>query len=99
MSGSSSTWRTAYRAGKRPTLGNAVYRRIPIPASGTGWLRYAPSEAYRALVREISPMVTEPSRDLEAADAVPWLADRFESFFATRARAQRKPVFLHKFTG
>jgi hypothetical protein len=78
---------------------NALYRRAPVPASGTGWLRYAPSEAYRALAREVSPMVTEPSRDLLAADAMPWLADRFESFFATRARAQGKPVFLHKFTG
>jgi hypothetical protein len=76
--------------------GNTLYRRAPMPASGTGWLRYAPSEAYRALVREVSPLVTEPSRDLVAADAVPWLADRF---LATRARAQREPVFLHKFTG
>jgi hypothetical protein len=79
--------------------GNALYRHIPYPASGTAWLRYAPSEAYRALSREVSPMVTEPSRDLLATDAMPWLADRFRSFFATRAGAQRKPVFLHKFTG
>jgi hypothetical protein len=79
--------------------GNALDRHVPVPASGASWLRYAPSEAYRALVCEVSPMVTEPSRDLVAADAVPWLADRLESFFATRACAQRKPVFLHKFTG
>jgi len=61
--------------------------------------RYAPSEAYRALTREVSPTITEPSRDLLAADAIPWLAGRFRSFLATRAAAARTPVFLHKFTG
>jgi Sulfotransferase family len=79
--------------------GNALYRHVPIPALGTSWFRYAPSEAYRSLAREVSPMVTEPSRDLLATDAMPWLADRFRSFFATRAQAQGEPVFLHKFTG
>jgi hypothetical protein len=38
-------------------------------------------------------------RDLVADDATPWLAERFERFFLERARAQGKPVFLHKFTG
>jgi hypothetical protein len=78
---------------------NAVYRHAPARVTGTSWFRYAPSEAYRALAREVSPMVTEPSRDLLASDAMPWLAERFRSFFATRAHAQRTPVFLHRFTG
>jgi Sulfotransferase family len=78
---------------------NALYRHAPFSITGTSGLRYAPSEAYRALTREVSPMVTEPSRDLVAADAMPWLAERFRSFFTTRARAQRKAVFLHRFTG
>jgi Sulfotransferase family len=79
--------------------GIALYRHTPAWATGTGRLRVAPSEAYRALAREVSPMVTEPSRDLVAADAMPWLAERFRAFFAARARAQRTPVLLHKFTG
>jgi Sulfotransferase family len=78
---------------------SALYRHASVWARGTTWLRYAPSEAYRALAREVSPMVTEPSRDLLADDAMPWLAERFRSFFTTRARMQGKPVFLHKFTG
>ena len=78
---------------------NAVYRHAPVWATGTGRLRVAPSEAYRTLAREVSPMVTEPSRDLLASDAMPWLVERFRSFFVTRAHAQHRPVFLHKFTG
>jgi Sulfotransferase family len=79
--------------------GNALYRQTPALARGTRRFRYAPSEAYRALAREVSPTITEPSRDLLAADAIPWLAERFRTFFATRAAAQHTPVFLHKFTG
>ena len=44
-------------------------------------------------------MIADSVRDLEAADASPWLADRFRRFFAERAAAQRSPLFLHKFTG
>src|SRR5215218_1994673 len=78
---------------------NALYRRAPASLRGTKGFRYAPSEAYRALAREVSSTITEPSRDLLAADAIPWLAGRFQAFFASRAAAQRTPVFLHKFTG
>jgi hypothetical protein len=76
---------------------NVLYRHAPAQLSDK--LRFSPSEAYRALAREVSPMVTEPSRDLLATDAMPWLAERFQSFFTSRARAQRRPVLLHKFTG
>lgn len=46
--GSSPTWRTACRACRQapdapatPSIGT-----LPVPDSGTSWLRYAPSEAY-----------------------------------------------------
>jgi hypothetical protein len=78
---------------------NALYREAPASVRGMRGFRYAPSEAYRALAREVSPTITEPSRDLLAADAIPWLSDRFRTFVATRAAAARAPVFLHKFTG
>ncbi len=78
---------------------NAVYRRVPAALTRKGRLRYAPSEAYRALTREVSIMVAQPYRDLLAADAMPWAVERFRSFFVRRARAQGKPVFVHKFTG
>ena len=76
-----------------------LYRRLPAAATRKGRVRLAPSEAYRALEREVSPVVVEPTRDLEAWDAVPWLRERFHSFFASRAAAFDAPVFLHKFTG
>ena len=76
-----------------------LYRRLPPSATQKGRLRLAPSEGYRALSREVSPLVSEPARDLEASDAVPWLAERFRSFFTGRAAAQGAPLFLHKFTG
>jgi len=78
---------------------NAVYRRVPERLTTKGRIRFAPSEAYRILAREVSPIVVAPARDLVAADASPWLADRFRSAFERRARAQRSPVFSHKFTG
>ena len=80
-------------------LNNAVYRRIPAALTRKGRLRYAPSEAYRALTRDVSIMVAQPYRDLLASDAMPWVVERFRSFFVDRARAQGKPVFVHKFTG
>jgi Sulfotransferase family len=76
-----------------------LYRRLPPSLTRKGRLRYAPSEGYRVLARSVSPMVTDSFRDLVAADAMPWVADRFRDFFSERARAQRKPVFLHKYTG
>jgi hypothetical protein len=85
-----------------PTAGrynNLLYRSVPPALTHKGRPRYAPSEAYRALTREVSPMIAESCRDLLAEDAMPWVADRLRSFFLRRARAQDKPAFLHKFTG
>ena len=78
---------------------NALYRRVPPALTRKGRVRYAPSEAWRALAHQVSPMLVGPARDLLAGDAMPWVAGRFRRFFAERARAQGKPVFLHKLTG
>jgi len=61
--------------------------------------KLTPSEAYRMLDSEVSPILSSPFRDLVAADASPWLADRLRTFFDGRAAAQRTGTFLHKFTG
>lgn len=58
-----------------------------------------PSEAYRLLRAEVSPMLVDPFRDLTAADAAPWLERRLQRFFGRRAEEQGRPVFMHKFTG
>ena len=76
-----------------------LYRRLPAAATQKGRVRLAPSEAYRALVREVSPLIAESVRDLDASDAAPWLAERFRTFFASRAVSFGAPLFLHKFTG
>src|SRR5215211_1878430 len=64
---------------------NTLYRRVPAPLTRKGRLRYAPSEAYRALSRQVSPMIASSSRDLLASDAMPWVTRRFRSFFTDRA--------------
>ena len=80
-------------------LNNDIYRRVPERFTTKGRLRYAPSEAYRALDREVSPVISAPLRDLLAEDVTPWLEQRFRSFFERRAAVQGRPLFLHKFTG
>jgi hypothetical protein len=76
-----------------------LYRRLPAAATQKSRVRYAPSEAYRVLAREVSPLLASPLRDLTAADVTPWLEHRFKSFFDARAGAQGTETFLHKFTG
>ncbi len=76
-----------------------LYRRLPAAATRIAGRRLLPSEAYRALDREVSPILSSPFRDLEAREASPWLSARLEAFFAQRAAAQHARPFLHKFTG
>lgn len=76
-----------------------VFRSLPPSVSRKGRARFAPSEGYRILDRRVSPAISAPVRDLTSADATPWLGGRFRRFFDDRARAQRTPVFVHKFTG
>ena len=78
---------------------NPVYRAAPPGLTRKGRPRFAPSEGYRVLDREVSPILSRPWRDLTAADVTPWLASRTRRFFEERARTQGRPVFLHKFTG
>ncbi len=78
---------------------NAVYRLVPPSLTAKGRARFAPSEGYRAISRAVSPLVAVPGRPLVGADASPWLSRRFKGFFDEQAAAQRKPVFVHKFTG
>jgi len=76
-----------------------AYRMVPPALTEKGRPRFAPSEGYRVLAKEVSQALVAPVRDLVGDDATPWLAQRFERFFTERARAQGAPVFLHKFTG
>lgn len=76
-----------------------LYRSLPPSFSRKGRARFAPSEGYRILDRRVSPAISMPVRDLTSADATPWLVGRFRRFFEERGRAQRGPVFIHKFTG
>ena len=78
---------------------NQIYRMVPQALTRKGRVRYAPSEGYRVLARQVSPMVADSMRDLVASDAMPWVSELYRSFFLARARAQGKRVFLHKLTG
>src|SRR5439155_6926406 len=62
-------------------------------------LRAAPTEGYALLSNEVSPVLAGSDHDLTADDLTQDLVERFRRFFEVRARAQRKPVFVHKFTG
>jgi hypothetical protein len=76
-----------------------LYRRLPAAATQKSRLRYAPSEGYRILSREVTPMLATPLRDLTESDVTPWLERRFSTFLHERAQAQGTDTFLHKFTG
>jgi hypothetical protein len=76
-----------------------IYQRVPERLTRKGRVRFAPSEGYRTLARAVSPMLSDPFRDLTAADVTPWLSQRCEEFFSSRAARQTKSVFIHKFTG
>ena len=77
----------------------SLYRRLPAAVTQKSRIRYAPSEAYRVLSHEVSPLLASPRRDLAAGDVTPWLDKRFRAFFTERAQAQHADTFLHKFTG
>lgn len=83
----------------RGRLNRSVYERVPPGLTEKGRVRFAPSEAYRLLDREVSPLISDPPRDLVAADAAGEVGARFADFFRRRAEAQRVPLFVHKFTG
>lgn len=79
---------------------STIYRHLPQRYTDKGrLLRFAPSEGWRLLERDVSPILAKAPRALRATDASPWLTSRLRHFFLTRAAAQRRPFFLHKFTG
>jgi hypothetical protein len=85
ISGSLGRRDRAYLKHRRYTLGERIH--------------FGPSEAYKLLDAQLSPVVSKTFRDLTEDDVTPWLAKRFRAFFAERAAAQGTPVFMHKFTG
>jgi sulfotransferase family protein len=100
---------------RKGRMNNRIYRSLPAPlqkqggrrggrqhgriAAGVRSVAMTPSEGYRLLDRHVSPMLSEPVRDLVADDASAWLSRRLRSFFEGRAAAQGRQLFLHKFTG
>ena len=78
---------------------NMVYRSPLGHFTKKGSPRFAPSEAYRLISREVSPIYANSCRDLTGEDVTPWLRKRFERFFLDRASTQQKAVFSHKYTG
>lgn len=80
-------------------INRSLYGFLPPSATRKGRIRFAPSEGYRAISRDVSPVLVEPFRDLLPGDVTPWLSERFAHFFHEHARSQGRPVFLHKFTG
>ncbi len=88
------------RAGGLLTASNGrLYRRLPPSVTQKGGARFAPSEGYRALSREVSPVLEYSERDLQASDATPWLTGRLQRFFTARAQRSPERLYLHKFTG
>jgi hypothetical protein len=75
-----------------------VYRAMPEGWTRKGRLRFAPSEAYRALDREVAPLISEPYRDLHEMDATAALRRRLRAFFLDRPHGGAG-LLLHKFTG
>lgn len=78
---------------------NWLWRQLPPEVTRKGGARFAPSEGYRALRREVGPVMVDPVRDLVADDLSPWLRGRLTTFVEQRSRRLAAPVFLHKFTG
>ena len=75
-----------------------VYRSLPDAWTKKGRLRFAPSEAYRALEREVSPLLSDPHRDPRVVDATAILDRRLRAFFLDRPRPAGATT-VHKFTG
>jgi hypothetical protein len=78
---------------------NSVYRSFIGQHTVKKGPRFAPSEAYNLVDREVSSVYSNSRRDLTADDVTPWLERRFQSFFGDRAEAQGRQLFTHKYTG
>jgi len=79
--------------------GSALYRNNHLALTKKGRRRFIPTEAYRLISREVSPIYVRPCRDLTAEDVSPWMKDKFTQFFNRRYSKYGKPVLTHKYTG
>lgn len=79
--------------------GNDIYRKSD--SFPFNWVarKFTPTEAYRLISREVSPIYVRPCRDLESSDVTPWLKKKFYDFFASNYEKHGRHVFLHKYTG
>lgn len=77
----------------------ALYRGPMGRYTRKGRVRFAPSEAYRLISRELGALYAESRRDLLASDVTPWLRAGFQRFFERRAALQGVDAFVHKYTG
>lgn len=80
-------------------LNNVLFRSFLGKFTTKGRLRFAPSEAYHLVARKVSPIYVNSCRNLRASDVTPALRNSFRKFFVERYRAQRRKVFVHKYTG
>ena len=64
---------------------------VPPALTEKGRPRFAPSEGYRVLAKEVSPALVAPVRDLVGDDATPWLAAAVRALLRG-ARARRRAL-------
>ena len=79
--------------------GGALYRKNHLALTKAGRKRFAPTEAYQLIARNVSPIYVRPYRDLTADDLTPWMKERFYNFFHQHYKKYGKPAFIHKYTG
>lgn len=79
--------------------GGLLYRNNHLALTKAGKQRFAPTEAYRLISREVSPIYVRPYRDLTGDDLTPWMKERFYNFFLEYYKKVGKPMFIHKYTG
>ncbi len=75
------------------------YRNNHLALTRAGKKRFAPTEAYRLITRNVSPIYVRPYRDLTGRDLTPWMKEHFYNFFTESYKKYDKPVFIHKYTG
>jgi len=88
-----------FRLNLKGRYNNSLFRSALGNYTVKGRIRFAPSEAYNLIAKQVSPIYQNSSRNLEASDVTPWLKSRFQKFFLDRQICQGKKVFSHKFTG
>lgn len=80
-------------------MNNRLFRSFLGKFTTKGRLRFAPSEAYHLIAKKVSPIYVNSCRNLRPSDVTPALRNSFRTFFLERYQAQRRRVFVHKYTG